>query len=490
MLAKVAPRAQHAPALDCVAHEFARFLLQFPERAPSRRLRQFISARCGALVPMPLFASWTSHGQSGSDEALVSALRAKISEPDAPNAKSAGVAIAREQDRAVVVVACGDPEVELEPVTRVVADASALQIRGRVLFDTDGVGGYVNVGAHGVRACTRDPAVAAPAFALRCELAPEDDAIWIQLTAAPRGHVLATMVHSLLALRTDAAARVYQPRAAEETERGGTGEHDATGMRKAVFALINLAREQAGLRPLVLAAEQSRITGSLAPAFFAALRKEAAGQQAVDTIALGLMAGWDVDGGIIRNGTITTLSDDTHDAERWTLNALEQPIGRVALMDPDAEVLAFGSIAHAEPAQLSGLALTYSFFAPEPSPNAWAKQVLERLGRVRKARGLGRTRFVTDTPAMKEQLAAIQRGEVAPFDALRNVMIQTSGELRMSVQGFVWETQDFDALEFPPEVLQKGDLTLGAGVTYHRAPGGAWGQYTVLFVVLKPAGEV
>ena len=44
-----------------------------------------------------------------------------------------------------------------------------------------------------------------------------------------------------------------------------------------------------------------------------------------------------------------------------------------------------------------------------------------------------------------------------------------------------------DAIEFPKELLQEGDLAFAVGVTYYRAKGGAWGQYAVLFVVVKMA---
>ena len=490
LLAQAAPRAAHTPALDCVAHEIARFVLEFPGHVPSRRLRQFVAARCGSPIPMPHMQSWNSDRKLDADDAaMVAALQQKLAGPIAPQARNAGFAIARAEGQLAMVVVWGDPKIELEPVERVVGAENAIELRGRVLFETDGVSGYVNAGAYGVRGCTNDPGVAAPRFALRCELASDDDAAWIQLTAAPRGRVLGSVVHALLALRNDEAARVYLPRRSEDAGAEASSPPatvpNGSATREAVFAQVNRVRQEAGLRPLVLAAEQSATANSVASALFAAFDSEdEAAQQNADGIVLGLMAGWDVRGGIIRGANVVALSDDTLDAVRWTLDALEQPIGRSNLLDPDARVLALGSLAAGKPTRLSAVALTYGFFDPEPKPNAWARKLLERLARVRKARGLGRTRFVPDAPGMQEQLAAIHRNEVEPFDGLRNAMIQTSEHLRMGVQGFVWETHDFETLEFPPELLQKRDLTLGAGVTYHRAPGGAWGQYTVLFVVI------
>ena len=64
-------------------------------------------------------------------------------------------------------------------------------------------------------------------------------------------------------------------------------------------------------------------------------------------------------------------------------------------------------------------------------------------------------------------------------------MSDLSRSIGRPVSGLFWETQDLDAIEFPRELLKKGDLAFGAGVTFYRAPGGAWGQYVVLFVVVE-----
>ena len=116
--------------------------------------------------------------------------------------------------------------------------------------------------------------------------------------------------------------------------------------------------------------------------------------------------------------------------------ALEQPTGRAVLLDEDARVLALGSTMQPEPKLPAGLAVTYAFFEPEKT--------------------FGARVLANDMPGA-------------------------------TVQGFVWETHDLDAIEFPKELLQEGDLAFAVGVTYYRAKGGAWGQYAVLFVVVKMA---
>jgi hypothetical protein len=67
---------------------------------------------------------------------------------------------------------------------------------------------------------------------------------------------------------------------------------------------------------------------------------------------------------------------------------------------------------------------------------------------------------------------------------MEDVMYEVSSATGGPVRGLVWETHDLDAIEFPSELLRRGRLMLGAGVTFYRPAGGAWGQYTVVFVVL------
>ena len=116
LIAVIAPTAKHEPALDCVAHELGRFRLQFPEQRPSRRLSQFLAARCGASDPLPLFVSWTHSVETVADDAaLVAIVRDRIRRPLTSKIRTAGVAIVRDPRSAVLVVVAGAPDVELEP---------------------------------------------------------------------------------------------------------------------------------------------------------------------------------------------------------------------------------------------------------------------------------------------------------------------------------------------------------------------------------------
>ena len=489
LLATLLPHATPTPALDCAAHELTRVLAETDGKPPSIDLRRFISARCGALTALPELQTWKfDRAAKLGDDAVVAELAKKLSGPLDASAKQAGFGLARKDNQVFVAVAYGTPQVQLPVFERVVGADGVLRIRGRVLFDVQGISAYVNDGELGARRCELDPKVVAPEFALSCQLAEGDDAAWFQLYATEPGRVLAHEVLSTLALRSSDAATHYALHAFGEPQP----TKDVAGFRVAVLEQINTIRGRAGLAPLTLATKQCDTATAVTPAFFRnMLNQTEDGKRSSDLLTMGLMAGWDVQGGVIRNGAIiATLIVDSLDAERWVADALAQPSGRIVLLDPDARTLALGAALNANPNVLAAVALTYAFFEPESKPGERAMRVLERLARVRKARGLGRTVLVRDAPGVAEQLAVIQRGERTPSDAMHAAMERASSELRVPIGGFVWETQDLDMIEFPSELLQKGDLTLGAGVTYYRAPGGAWGQYVVLFVVIQRSGKL
>jgi hypothetical protein len=485
VLATVTPKAQPVAELDCVAQEYARIIAQTEEKPPTVSLRRFIAARCGTLIAVPRMHTWFTRSESkASYDTVMAHLASRLDGPIDTQARQAGIGLARGEGKIVIVAAFGDPDVELETSGRVVSPDGVLEIRGKVLLDALSLQAYVNSGEWGVQRCELDPGVAPPRFTLRCKLAKGDDAAWLQLFATPRGHVLAQEVLSVLALRSEQSATQYSRRQLAAAQPVS----DAAGFQSAVLELVNGIRGQTGLAKLALARKQSQVASSATPALFRALLTDSEdGRLAADGISLGLMAGWDVTGGLIRDAALaSSMTLESLDAERWLSEALERPSARAVLLAPDARVLALGASVQAEPAMLAGLALTYAFFQPEANPGERAMRVLERLGRVRKARGLGRTVVVRGAPGVQEQLARITRLEASPSDGLRAAMEYSVAEFRRSVQGFVWETHDLDAIEFPPELLQKGDLTLSAGVTYYRAPGGAWGQYAVLFVVFQP----
>ena len=125
---------------------------------------------------------------------------------------------------------------------------------------------------------------------------------------------------------------------------------DAAAFAPAVIAGLNATRIQAGLPPVRLAEAQSATAVRVARQYFAASLGASglgditpAGLEDINTIALGLLAGWQV-AGTIRDGIFfSAVVPHTRDAGRWVDSALSMPIGRNALMAPEIEEVALGS---------------------------------------------------------------------------------------------------------------------------------------------------
>lgn len=484
--------ARESDPMGCVAHELARLTLHLDGRAPEQSLRRFIAGRCGSVDAMPRYQTWVNEvDRRASDRQVVKGWRKGLTEQlrqslAASPGSQVGLAFARDRERVAIILAVGEPVVLLQPFSRIVGPEGTLALEGRVRHDVQGIRALVNRGRHGVAPCELDPAVAAPGFRLTCQMAADDDAAWVQLMAVRPGHVLSDSVLEVLALRDEQAARSYEARGLDE-------EHplsDEDEFRRKALQLLNGVRRQAGMAELKLAPEQSRITSSVTRPFFAAqFASEEGATQMANTLTMGLMAGWSVRGGMIRGANLTaTLLMDAQDPQRWLNDALSHPSGRSVLLDPDTGVLALGAALSEQPRGLAAVAVGYEFFDEDPTAgDREGRALVERLARVRKARGLGGTRLVLNAGGMGEELRQIHAGETNPGDSLQRVMERVSRQTSRPVRGFIWATQSLDAVEFPPELLRHGDLQLTVGVTHYRAPAGAWGQYAVLFVVLGAA---
>ncbi|MFT3925353.1 MAG: hypothetical protein QM778_22635 [Myxococcales bacterium] len=482
--------AQASQALDCVAHELARVVAETGD-IPSLGVRRFISGRCGAWISSPAARSFTLTAPPGVDAAQV---EQKIREtvaampPEqlgAMRGMQLGLGAARVHgaagDQITVVTAFGEPLVELTSITRIADAKGRVSIAGRIKRPAQLAHAFINRGPLGVAACKLDPARSLPDFVLTCEMDPADDHAWVQLLAAPPGRLIATPVLEMLALRTPDAARSY--RAPDELSSGRA--QSAAEFQTQALQVLNDIRARAQLAPLSHAATQSDVATQVTLPFFQSVSSDGASADDLNTtIAMGLLAGWSVQGGVIAAADLAaSMSEQQGDAGRWVSSALELPMARAVLLAPSASSLAIG--VSLEPKGVAALAVAYQFVDPHADADRLAVDILVRLKDVRDARHLGKTVMITDTPGLNDALQSIRNKGQAPGQALENVLDHVSSSLGRSVLGFAWETHTLDGIEFPEELLRQGDLYIGAGVAQYRPAGAAWAQYAVLFAVIQ-----
>jgi hypothetical protein len=119
---------------------------------------------------------------------------------------------------------------------------------------------------------------------------------------------------------------------------------------------------------------------------------------------------------------------------------------------------------------------TYAFFETNDH-RADEAAFFQRIAAVRQAKGLPPPRLL-DISSLKSAVEDIRRG-TSPDEALRNASRQA---VRRGYT-LLLQTVNLRQTPVPPELLENRPLNLALAISHYRAPGGAWGQYVVMFLV-------
>jgi hypothetical protein len=344
--------------------------------------------------------------------------------------------------------------------------------------------GYVNQGRFGVEPCTLDPSITRPRFRATCHAAQDDQTAWVQLLAAPPKRVLATPFAQILLRRSATEPLVFDLPAYSDAHP----VNDPAEFSKAILVALNGVRAQAGFQPVQLStAETSRAT-RLAGHFFAESMSKGGGQDS-DRIALGLLAGWQLEG-LIRDGLFTaSLAPHTHDAGRWLNTALLSPMGRATLMSPDIEVISLGTVVLSQPNALGAVVTGYRLYHGDDH-SADVKRLYARLLSARRRLGLGMpSRLGGMDGVLRLELERVKSGLRGSSQALQAALDQGVTRFGAGMRGYVIETTSLDALEIPEEIVRRADLFFEIGVGHYRAPGAAWGQLVILVIYAAPENQ-
>lgn len=472
------------PELACVAREHARFWLAH-RAEPGVRLGRFLAAACGSTAPDVEAAHLEGEAPaSTSDDELFGGARGGVELPEAVRGFEAGVAIAREGTRVVLVVVAARREAWIH--------VGAPEATGHVIVRGElaggardgGVAALIGRGAVGFARCERDPAPALPELAFACPLAPEDTTAWIEITARAPGDGLSRLVARALVRRDPAAPLAYA--AGDRPKRPVASRAE---LAAALLDGVNEARARAGAPPLAPADKQSATNARLAPRFFAAGREGDA--ETAARIALGLVAGWDVDVArtqpgaqpIRRGAFFAAALPGTNDASIWLDAALETPTGRASLLDPDARRVAIG-------ADTSGgcgaVVTTYAFFG-SMDHRADADRLFARVAWLRAARGLPPPRRIAPLPELAAQARLAAAGQREPMDALAQGAGLEGQRMGRALAAWALVGDDLDGLALPPALFAPGPVSFGIEVTHLRPEGSAWGVYLVFVVATPPS---
>lgn len=168
-----------------------------------------------------------------------------------------------------------------------------------------------------------------------------------------------------------------------------------------------------------------------------------------DAIALGLLAGWDVQGTIRDGNFYAWLEGGTTDAHQLLDAVLERPLARSVLLDPEARQIAIGAALGAKGHGLGALITTYEFFRSNDGELA-SKKLLERIVRERRGRGLPPPKMIEDARALGRATQTIKKGG-SPNEALERLAREAGLQQGRGVVAHVYELVDIDRVPLPAD---------------------------------------
>lgn len=473
-------------ALTCTAQETARFRAS-TGHAPSLAIARFIAARCGSHYAS-LVSAWSLESTREPDDVqshFAEQMGASFAKALASKPTAVGVGFAQVGTQYVATIATGREGVKLNEQALTPDGQGHVTVEGELPFDAEALEGLINQGPRGYATCERSETIALPRFRFVCPMAEGDSSAWIELLGQRRGRVLSQRVLEVLAIREGAEVNTFSMQQAASRLVSSAEEFESYAL-----AEVNAVRKQAGLHPLAPEAKQALATRALAPHFFHAVHVSGDDAQA-DTIALGLLAGYDVERTIRHGGFVASLVPATRDVNAWVREVLDGPYGRKTLLDPQAEALALGGVVHGEPAMLGALAYTYTFFERHDHA-ADANALAERIRAARVAAGVPAAPRVMSVEAFawkraREVLLQGKNPERALGDALADAAYASERPMR----GYVVATVSPESVQLPKEILGPRVTSFAVASSHYQPEGSKW-AVQVLFILFseQPGGEL
>ncbi len=443
---------------------------------------RFLGARCGVpttAVGMQLVSGEAPEAMSDADVYASWAAKVEAAIPGALGSgpRLAGIGFVRKGSRAAIALVFAPRSVRLESVPLVPVDGKVV-LRGELTNPASSVRAMVTRGRFGYEVCVKDVDLQPPRFAIECPVSAEDPSARIEVAAFQEGRELGDIEVDLTVYP---AGKPEQPYAHAPASADGLPSGDAA-ISAALLGGINAVRTEAALPGVRSAEAQSRTATQLAPYYFAS---RYGGDSAVaDKVALGLLAGWDVDG-MVREGHFGAQWSYERDVAAFVEAAIASPFGREALLDPQAVQIALGPLVDKDNPGFGAVFGTYAMIdATGRTDNAAAV-----VARLTKLRGKIKRPPPAAATELDEVLADVTTRVQAGL-SLGDALSRTSSKSveviqRGSVQAGYVTASSVDKLEFPSELLSAHDLRLGVGVAHYKPEGSPWTKLAVFFVIVK-----
>ncbi|MCP5066365.1 MAG: hypothetical protein GY946_07330 [bacterium] len=458
--------------MQCFAREYGRFLGAHGKR-PQLDLQAYMAGRCGVVSAnqaVTLMLLDASEPLPPVDDGAIDTVVNSI--PDTAGGGELGAWLGSGDKHHVLVSAFGTPRVDLSRVER---GPSTVQIAGKVLGATGWLRGHATVGALGFSTCEPTPGSTArlPAFDLSCVVDDSDPSAAIDMLAGAPDAILGDRVLNLVVPLADAVSSTYKVATmAGDTERGG------------LVAQLNAVRAGLSLPALVDVPAQSEIARALLPHYFAAI--STADQQTADDIALGLMAGWRVEGPIRDAGFASFIGRRGDHTPSLLAELIYFPSTRSTLLNPEATKLALATVDDRQSTVTAGYVTTYTLFEDRRYVR-YEKALLDELDRQRAGKGIGPVERVGGPNTDKEldpTMTKLSKGEITPADGMDRALSAYATKLQREFRGYTLGTMVIDGWmpSFPADLLETEKVAVTARLGYYTAESTSWGQYVVYLI--------
>jgi hypothetical protein len=469
-------------AMGCVARELGIFYLEHRGQ-PTDGLRRFMTTRCHASVPQVRMAHYSADVPSNASEAEIferfaPQFQDTLGRALAGGPRTAGIWYGREGDHVVVMLAWGQRQLHLEPLSPFADSSGRVSLEGEVLEPVVAVHALINRGRFGVAKCERAQDFVLPHFRFVCQADPRDPQALVSISLRAPDRLLAS--NGLDALIWPGRFTSNEYRNPKYGKPRPVTEDDPVA--EEFVSLLNQAREEAGLEPVELDREQSATAQRLTPFFFASMQGQGSSLQ-TEMIVLGMLAGWNVEGAVESGHFTASWLMRSTDLSELLGSAIEYPVSREALLADDIDRIAVGGmLATAE--GLDGMAAligTYAVFSGGDHDELTAR-VLEQLAAARKERGQAPAKQLVELASLCEGAAAGIDGGESPEDVMNALMKASVQVLRRPVTGWITEVTDLAAIELPDNYLDDPGLALAISVTHRKRPDEPRGHYVVMIV--------
>ena len=468
-------------AMTCFARELGLFILAF-DAQPAIDLKQWIAARCGVgHAGATLALSRISHPRARlfdleRDAPVVETIAANL-----PEASDFGVAVVDDGDRGIAVVAMVPRAVNVADIAMVPTGGEVV-IRGINSTPIGGVYGFATRGEDGFSQCRPIAAdgASANAFALACPIDPEDASANVEVAIAAQGDILA---HEVLSLWVSPRGTLSGAWTARSVAVPVTGEE--RGALEWLTA-INAVRERLGLRVWSHAIAQSELVGGLLPHFVAA-RDD---RRMQDEIALGMLAGWKVEGTISNGDLRSVVLPRDVPFDRMVGAAMASPIFRARALAPESATAAIAVSDQAKANASHLMLLSYELFEPRDYTAA-QEAFLDQLDAQRAARDLPPVTRAGDASDRKVLDAAAERvraGQSEPMDELGGLLDHFSKRAGQTMRGGLYTTLTLDGYrpDFDGPLVKERNVVVVAKIASWHPDGSAWGQHVVYVLFMIP----